>query len=63
MPDIAPFKVNIALNYDYDESLNLRAEVIASSAWDDFDAENGEQKLDAYAVLNLKGTKQFGEQF
>jgi len=63
MPDIAPLKANIALNYDYDESLNLRAEVIASSAWDDFDAENGEQKLDAYAVLNLKGTKQFGKNF
>ena len=63
MPDIAPLKANVALNYDYDESLNLRAEVIASSAWNDFDAENGEQKLDAYGVLNLKGTKQFRNNF
>jgi len=63
MPDIAPFKANIALNYDYDESLNLRAEIIAASAWNDFDAENGEQKLDAYGVLNLKGTKHFGNHF
>jgi len=63
MPDIAPLKANLALNYDYDESLTLRAEVIASSAWNDFDAENGEQKLDAYGVLNLKGTKQFANHF
>ncbi|RUM72290.1 MAG: TonB-dependent receptor, partial [Sulfurovum sp.] len=63
MPDIAPLKANVALNYDYDESLNLRAEVVAASAWNDFDAENGEQKLDAYGVLNLKGIKQFGKNF
>ena len=63
MPDIAPLKANVALNYDYDERLNLRAEVIAASAWNHFDAENGEQKLDAYGVLNLKGTKQFGNNF
>jgi iron complex outermembrane receptor protein len=63
MPDIAPLKANLALNYDYDESLNLRAEVVASSAWNDFDAENGEQNLDAYGVLNLKGIKQFGKNF
>ncbi|CAA6817492.1 MAG: TonB-dependent receptor [uncultured Sulfurovum sp.] len=61
MPDIAPLKVNAALNYDYDESLNLRAEVIASDSWSDFDAENGEQALDSYAVLNFKGSKQFGK--
>ena len=26
-----------------------------------YDAVNGEQKLDAYGVMNLKGTKTFGE--
>jgi len=61
LPDIAPLKANAAMNYDYDESLNLRAEVIASDSWSDFDAENGEQALDAYAVLNLKGSKRFGK--
>ncbi|MCW8822022.1 MAG: TonB-dependent receptor [Sulfurovum sp.] len=63
MPEIPPFKLNAAANYDYDESLVLRAEVIASDKWTDFDADNGEQELDAYAVLNLKGTKQFGKNF
>lgn len=59
MPDIPPLKVNIAANYDYDDTLNMRAEVVASNAWNDYDAENGEQELDAWAVLNLKGTKRF----
>jgi len=63
MPEIPPFKFNAAVNYDYDESLTLRAEVIASDSWTDIDWENGEQKLDAYAVLNLKGTKKFGKNF
>ena len=63
MPEIPPFKFNGAVNYDYDETLALRAEVIASNDWTDFDGDNGEQELDAYAVLNIKGTKQFGKHF
>jgi iron complex outermembrane receptor protein len=63
MPEIPPFKFNGAVNYDYDDSLALRAEVIASDDWTNFDEANGEQELDAYAVLNLKGTKKFGKQF
>ena len=57
MPDIAPLKLNAAINYDYDNTLNLRAEVVVADTWDDFDVENAEQKLDAYAVLNLRATK------
>ena len=63
MPEIPPFKFNGAVNYDYDDSLALRAEVIASDEWSRFDAENGEQEIDAYAVLNIKGTKKFGKHF
>ncbi len=63
MPEIPPFKLNAAVNYDWDESLAFRAELIASDKWTDFDAANGEQELDAYTVLNLKGTKQFGDNF
>jgi len=61
LPDIAPLKLNAAINYDYGSSLNLRAEVIAADAWDNIDYENGEQKLNAYAVLNLKATKTFSK--
>jgi len=63
MPEIAPFKLNAAMNYDYDSTLVLRAEVIAADDWDTIDYENGEQELDAYAVLNLKATKEFGQNF
>ncbi|MFC2057735.1 TonB-dependent receptor [Campylobacterota bacterium] len=63
MPEITPLKLNTAVNYDYDESLTLKAEVIASDKWTDFDEENGEQEIDAYAVLNLKGTKKFSKNF
>ena len=61
MADIPPFKLNAAVNYDYDSELNLRAEVIAANDWDNIDYENGEQKIDGYAVLNLKATKNFGK--
>ena len=63
MPEIPPFKFNAAANYDWDESLTFRAELIASDEWTNIDVENGEQPLDAYAVLNLKGTKRFGKNF
>ncbi len=57
MPNIPPLKLLAAVNYDYDETLNFRAEVIAADSWSEFDVENGEQELDAYAVLNLKASK------
>ncbi len=63
MPEIPPFKFNASVNYDYDDTLKLKAEVIASDNWSDFDSDNGEQELDAYAVVNLKGTKAFGKNF
>ncbi len=63
LPEIPPFKFNAVANYDWGESLTLRAEVVAANEWADIDYENGEQKLDAYTVLNLKGTKSFGKNF
>ena len=61
MPDISPLKMNLALNYEWDSSLALKAEVIGADGWNTFDAENGEQKIDAYTVLNLKATQKFGK--
>ena len=63
MPEIPPFKYNLAANYDWDESFTLCAELVGSDTWSDFDVENGEQELDAYAVLNLKVTKRFAQKF
>ena len=63
MPDIAPFKLTSSVNYDWDSSLNIRAEVVVSDAWDVIDDANGEQSIDAYGVLNLKVSKTFGKGF
>ncbi len=60
MPEIPPFKFNAAANYDWDETLNFRAELIASDTWSNYDYENGEQEIDAYGILNLKGAKRWG---
>lgn len=60
MPEIPPFKFNAAVHYDYDETLAFKAELIASDSWTNFDEENGEQELDAYGILNLKGSKRWG---
>ncbi|MDP0561063.1 MAG: TonB-dependent receptor [Candidatus Endonucleobacter sp. (ex Gigantidas childressi)] len=60
MPEIPPLKLNASANYDWDDTLSFRTELIAADSWSDFDSENGEQKLDSYAVLNLKGSKTWG---
>lgn len=59
IPEIPPFKFNAAVNYDWDDTLNVRAELIASDAWTNYDSDNGEQELDAYGIVNLKASKQW----
>jgi len=61
MPEVPPLKYNLAGNYAWDEQLSLRAEIVGADKWRDFDAENGEQTLDAYTIFNLKATKTFGK--
>ena len=61
MPEIPALKYNLAANYEWDEQLSLGAEIVGADKWRDFDAENGEQTLDAYTILNLKATKTFGK--
>jgi len=59
LAEIPPLKLNASLNYALNDSLNFKAQVIAASAWEDFDSDNGEQYIDSYGVLNLKATKSF----
>ena len=59
MPEIPPLKVTSAVNYAWDDTLNLRAEFIAADVWDEYDAENGEQEIAGYGVVNLKATKAY----
>jgi len=51
------------MNFEEVDNYLLRAEVVAASAWDEFDEDNGEQYLPGYGVVNLKGTKTFAKHF
>ncbi len=59
MAEIPPLKGNLALNYDYGMDSNARVELVAADSWDDIDSENGEQKIDGYAVVNMKVQHKF----
>jgi len=63
MPEIPPLKFNLAANYNYDDNTLLKAEIVGSDRWTDYDAENGEQELGGYTVVNLKATKTFKKNF
>ncbi|MBN2826315.1 MAG: TonB-dependent receptor [Campylobacterales bacterium] len=59
LAEIPPLKFNAAINYALNSSFTIKAEFIAASAWEDFDADNGEQYIPNYNVINLKATKSF----
>jgi len=63
MPEIPPLKYNLALNYDFDDTLNFKAELVGAARWSKYDKENGEQELPGWAVINLKATKKLGKNF
>jgi iron complex outermembrane receptor protein len=63
LAEIPPMKMNVALNYSYSKGSNAMIEVVAADSWSDYDADNGEQELDSWAVLNLKLKHQFNDQF
>ncbi len=63
MPEIPPMKLVAGINFEEPDDYLLRAEVVAASAWKDYDADNGEQYLPGYAVVNLKGSKTFADHF
>ena len=54
LADMSPLRGNIALNYEYANNSIATAELQASDKWNNIDAENGEQELDAWSILNLK---------
>jgi iron complex outermembrane receptor protein len=59
MPEIPPMKLTAAINYDYDDTANIKAEFVAVHRWDNVDYENGEQVLAGWGIVNLKATKNF----
>ena len=56
LAEIPPLKANVAVNYEYGHKNIAMAEFVAADAWDKFDADNGEQAVSGYGVMNLKVT-------
>ena len=54
LADMAPLRVNLALNYEYANNSMATIEIQASDRWDDFDADNGEQELAGWSIVNMK---------
>ncbi len=66
LANITPTKLNLGLNYDYytsDMSGTARVEFIGTDTWDNYDADNGEQKLSGWGVMNMKVTHNLTRNF
>ncbi len=63
LAEVPPLKANLKLNYEYSYLNTASIELIAADAWDSFDADNGEQALPGYGVVNLKLTHNFTNKF
>ncbi len=63
LAEIPPMKLTSALNYHYQKDSSAIVELISSSSWSDYDADNGEQELDSWTVMNLKVKHRFNDQF
>ncbi|WP_092910135.1 TonB-dependent receptor [Hydrogenimonas thermophila] len=63
MPNITPLKGNVAVIYDYDDSLMVKLSMVAASGWNDYDSDNGEQELSGYTVFNFKVKKDVTKHF
>ncbi|MCW8929347.1 MAG: TonB-dependent receptor [Gammaproteobacteria bacterium] len=63
LANITPAKLNLGLNYDYMANGTAKVEVIAADTWDNYDEDNGEQKIDSYAIMNLKARHNLTKNF
>lgn len=54
LADIAPLRGNVAVNYEYMTDSIATLETYLSSKWSNYDADNGEQELGAWGIVNAK---------
>ena len=54
LADMAPLRANIAFNYEYMNNSIFKVELLASKRWDRIDAENGEQVIAGWGIVNTK---------
>ena len=53
LAEIPPLKVNTSITYENDKN-KISTSLLAVDSWDNYDEDNGEQKLSGYAVVNMK---------
>ncbi len=63
LADITPLKATFSFNHEPDDYTHYKIELVTADAWDDFDADNGEQAIAGYGVLNLKAKKVFKKKY
>ena len=54
LADIAPLRGNIGMSYEYMNNSVATLETQLSEKWKDYDADNGEQELAAWGIINTK---------
>lgn len=63
LADMAPLRGNVALNYEYMSDSIATLETQFSEKWNNYDADNGEQELGAWGILNAKIKHAVNKQF
>ena len=61
LADMAPLRANLAMNYEYANNSMATLETNISDKWNNFDADNGEQALAGWAILNTKVKHHFSK--
>jgi len=54
LADIPPLKARLAYTWEYADESSFKIEGLAADKWSNYDADNGEQEIGAWTVLNLK---------
>jgi iron complex outermembrane receptor protein len=63
LADITPPKLTLALTYDHNANTNAMIEFVNVSSWNNYDADNGEQHISGYNVVNLKAQTTVAKNF
>ncbi len=63
LAEIPPYKVNLALHYDYASGSTAAIELVHAGKWSRYDSDNGEQAIDSYSIVNLKATHSLNKNF
>ncbi len=61
LTEVPPMKGNIGLTWSYQPGSEAMAEIVTADSWTDYDADNGEQELDSWAVMNIKVKHRFND--